>query len=219
MDGETRVIMEDRTRTIQNPSHELFLEMIRTLPLEPEYSSICLYADGIPYPKDNVKDSRKDYLKECRDRKIIPYTHLNFDYDDNRGVFPTQIQDIIQTSDHENIISDIIAGGRYHALEFENGFKKFIKIILPQSLEAGYNLERGEIWLTTMRLTGYNEGTYADTDIIFENKYGNRNYLKLRMGKHISPEDEHTVERWFAQLPSKCPRPFHGLPLFTGLVK
>ena len=64
------------TLRIPNSSHELVLEVVRTLPISPVYSNIVFFAHGVRFPEN--KFDKTTYLAECKERGIIPFSRINY---------------------------------------------------------------------------------------------------------------------------------------------
>lgn len=192
-------------RSIDNPSQELFLEAFKSVPIEPCYSTLVFNADGVKNQDYwNWSTDDKKYLEECDNKGIIPFSFVRFEWDFNEGLFKPRafLSDSILTNSSPEGIKGLIKGGRVHKIMFTNGYREAVNDQLPFLLEQNYKINSGDIALSLYHLTGYNQGYYPDTQIIFDLE-NHRNGLELKMGSNISQEDELKVKSWFNRLYNK----------------
>ena len=84
---------------------------------------------------------------------------------------------------------------------------------LDNLLDEDYKLEEGELTITTYRLTGYNQGDYPDTEVLFGQEPG-RNGLELRVGESdTSAEQALQLREWFSGLELKYNTAQPALPI------
>ncbi len=206
--------MSDQELIISAPSHELYLDMIATFPIEPEYSELRLFAGGVLSPQDDEEQSDQRYRRECNKQGIIPYTSLSYRHSRTKGFVPQEFNDGSQGL--LDRLSHLVQGGKIHSLKFTGGFDDFKQYILPVAINNGYKIEGGNVWFTYSHLSGLNEGDYADAEIVFGTD-SLRNGLELRLGGHdTTPDQKEMLRTWFIELQRRNPRPLEALPLFES---
>lgn len=190
-------------------SPELFLAAVTTVPMPPEFAELCFHAEGLEAPNSTNPEDIEKYRQVCLNRRIVPHSTVKFRYDPGTELFLPDRMDgfIFSTSIPKNLESStasFIQGGRISKLGFEIGhrygkeeFTSFKEKYLNQLLESGYRLTGGFLALTTYRLTGYNEGTYPDTDLAFGNIHDG---MRLKFGSKIDRHDVNKLREWFVKL-------------------
>ena len=216
-------ILENELK-ITSTSQELFIEAIRTLPLELRHFEVFMNANGIQSPTS--KEEKENYLYECSKNNVMPFTNIQLLYDNDSKLFKPlegySICEMYRNLSDENkkaTTQGIIKGGKIHRIKFEawipaqKGFEKFREQVLEEMLQQSYKIDWGDLALTTYHLTGYNQGDYTDTNISFGTGYVHKG-MRLKIGHKISEEDERKVIGWFKDLIHKYDS--KNLDLFTS---
>ena len=155
-------------------------------------------------------------LLECSDKGVMPFSTLTFKYDGQNKLFrpqslfdkfisipedlPINVKKSIASSPlRKGIVNKLVIKTSHH--EFEIFQNDFLDVLLGQ----GYLIDSGELSLTTYRLTGYNEGTYTDNELILGRHGLGKNRLELRIGdsNNIASHSLESIESWFSELKQK----------------
>ncbi len=205
-------------KNIDIPSQELFLEAAHTLPINPIFSDVILSVKGIPSldSYNSIMDGGEEYSKVCQEKGVMPFSILRFEYDLRNSVFHPEstFDSILNCSQIQNLnkgINGLIKGGKFHQIKFKHGFDKFIKGHLSSLLEQGYEFSTADLALTTYSLTGYSQGEYSDTQVMFGSSYPKG--VKVKIGGRISEEAANKVRSWFDELYEKYQLKQEALPL------
>ena len=182
---------------IANTSPELFLEAVRTLPVEPEYSDLDFLAYGISI------SSNEEYFAECRRRNVMP-ARVELEYSSSKKLFlPSWGGKFALTYPHlesgcEQALKGTLHGGKIHQISIKTGpgeFKFFREGFLDNLLQEEYQLAQGDIWITTYRLGEYSGGGYGrDTGLSF----GRRKGMDLDIKEGMDD-----IKAWFKELQRK----------------
>ena len=71
---------------IEQCSQELVTEAVKTIPVSPRYSKVFMNAEGVSHFYGRSEGSH-DYLAECKEKNVIPFSLMKFEYDLNSGLF------------------------------------------------------------------------------------------------------------------------------------
>ncbi|MBT3404913.1 hypothetical protein HN832_01700 [archaeon] len=187
---------------IKNVSNSELVEVVKTLPLTPEYGSVALNLGGLEVP--GVVGNHEEYVEKCLQKGGVPYLTQMFKM--RGGKY--ELEKEISTGDYSKIeqaelMSHIIGGKIPAGQRFEfsksspEGFVDFKDRFLDILSEKGYEFSYMDISLTTYHLTGLNQGDYPDTTLTFNSIHRK---LKLKEGWKITPQNWGTLKDWFEGL-------------------
>ena len=190
---------------IWDVSNEIFKEMIRTMPLTPDYMALKLLANGIPQ-LDDLRRNGKKYYNECMKHNIIPCSFGTLhSYGGEHGFYWNVESTFTETYPKKikeaSIQGLIIRDKKVHELKVEIGknhgpkeFKFFQEKVLDSLLEQEYLLDNGEWWFMRNKGAGH-------CDIVFHRDFLIRGY---EISVNSNPcEKEKTLIKWFASLKDK----------------
>jgi len=131
-------------------TNHLFIEAFSTIPVPPNYFEAVLNYRGV----EITKQQDENYLKECREKGIIPFSKLQL-YFNREGLAVPTLEFVC-----EEPFKDLVAGGRYNVVTItaELGWNNSRKLKaidyalekLPDFLDEGYQIIKGELgnkWL------------------------------------------------------------------------
>lgn len=198
--------------TLQNVPYELFLEVMSSVPIEPKYADVIFLAHGIFPPSDIDNKEKTRYLNECREKGIVPFTTLEFGYNEKKGLFLPELSPTrYYNPSNLDEVNLLFKGGKNYRFEFRtkpHEFEEFKKN-LPSLLQEDYKLMDADLYLTTYRLTGYTQGTYGDARIFLKSFHSletdvEKRKLEVELGRiETSNEDNKKLINWFNILKEK----------------
>lgn len=200
--------MDESSLVIRNASQDLFLEALKTVPLQPQYATLEFVAEGIrePWPSKEDKD-RIGFIESCRAKGVIPFSTILFEPKERVFVPSNSFFEGFRLA--YDSLGDLVKGGKIHTLKFKTNpgyFELFMDKHLGQITGNGYEISKADLALTTYRLTGYNEGTYEDTQLFLEEN----NKIRLSLGGMRNYDEaegqrkRESLEHWFRELSKKA---------------
>lgn len=188
---------ETKKMKITKVSQELFVEAIKTFPVDCSNMEFRMYAKTPDFPiKD---DSEERYVSECLENNIIPFSLVEFRYRQDKGLFVPDDFRIYHDKISESI-QKLLEGGKFNQVEIKNytdscaAFEEFRKEngLLDLMLSKNYKLSSGDI-----------EGNYGNSNLIFFAKYMGRKRLELVLGYKLADEGREKLVGWFKELEDK----------------
>ncbi len=198
--------------SISTSSHDLFLDIVNTIPIEPNHGRIRFFANGIkPLGVEATESEIQSYIEAWDGAGIVPFTRVNFIPNDRarRGFMQYNYggKIIEMNSSNNNLdsvaISRLIKGGKMHTLEFafHLGFKGFKEGDLTRLVEEGYKINNGILMLMTKNRY-HSDISHTETAINLSKKGVNMKYNHFT-GDSINDTDRATLSTWFEQLRAK----------------
>lgn len=209
------------TLNLQNVPYELFLEVMDSVPIEPQYADVSFLAHGILPPRYQNDEDRGRYLDVCKQKGVIPFTNLEFEYDRNSQLFvPSRRPDKgVVTSQYfsgnpikSNEIERFFQGGKIHRIEFKSRPSEFTESMFPEFRrnlanlsQEGYQIGDAELDLTVYHRGGYEEGTYGDTEVYLRTlRHPLEREFSVKFGRRAtSSEKSQDIFEWFNGLKQK----------------
>ena len=191
---------------IENPSQELLLEIVKTMPVDVELAKISMHANGIENTVygENPNDR---YIPECMKGGIMPSSILRLRYGIGGESF-VPMDAVFEQVYSDITLGHVIKGGKFYNISLDSqearGFEEFRKSLLGELLEEGYQFHRGGLVLSTYRLSGYNEGEYDDAAVNFGYGFPREpRKVEFKQGRELPDEDVSKVTDWFKALKKK----------------
>lgn len=172
----------------ENLSPYAFVRIAETVP-HPIYGArISFLADGLEMPFRNEHQRRQEYLDQCAEKKIAPFSFANF-----RRYSSYQVGESVWNSSSLGISPEFVAEGRRFGKVYLDGD---LDIPLVKSfIKSNYQVSDGTLILTVFCGSGYNEGTRDDTFLTFD-----RSRIALNIGWRIEPTKVRELTTWFDAL-------------------
>lgn len=209
---------------INNSSQELFQEAVRTLHLQPEYAEISMVARGVSLPKrgEEAGEAERRYISECVENNIIPFSESKLYYGRREGLFVPRAERGIDIRLYEELsdqgrkeaVDMMLKGGKPSRIKFEmeqdvlihpvqTGFSFFRGEFLDTMVHNGYQLEKGDLWLSQgYSHQHYSEGYRRGGGLSFDVD-GIRKGLELQLPRTMPEEDNKKLVGWFNALKEK----------------
>ena len=180
--------------TISNPSQDKYWEIFRTVPIKPRMADLNFLAEGIPtYSKLEAQ-----IMRWCGEHKVFPLSTAHFRYSEEKKIFVPTVGTELSGVDSKTVMP----GGRFHCLNYETRtplqFERFVQTEVDALKQHGYRPSTSNLAITTYRLTGYNQGTYPDTEIFMTN-----DKIDLRLKSRLTEEQKTRLREWFTNLSSR----------------
>jgi len=187
-------------------SPDIYLEIVRTLPLIPANVELDFYADGIKRSYHDSPIQTEQYVIQCRERGIIPFSELKLKYDCDWGVLLPSfgLYDNILSLDKsrtweqiKEARSSLLSGRKINKVGIvsdrinENDFRE-IKDLAEELVSKGYTLLGGDLGLSVY------EGI-RDAGIRFG--FSGHAGVKMYLTEHV---DTPQLRSWFEQLRQKA---------------
>ncbi len=186
---------ETKEMNITKVSQELFLEAVKTLPIECFRMEFRMFINELVFPKND--DNEKKYISACLKNNTIPYSLMKFRYREDKDFFVPDDFMIYHDKISESI-QKLIEGGKFNELEIKtsagSAFENFRKEngFLDLMLSNGYKLANGCI-----------EGNYGNSDLTFSSGYMGGKRFELTLGHKLADEDREKLVGWFKELEDK----------------
>lgn len=186
---------------INNPSTQLLVEALRTIPVIPRFSLVTFQADGI----QPVQEEGTYYRALCKRNRIIPYSEL--------CLAPSKIipsrnlpqvscwSQYTQTGENPALGEDLIEGGRFQTIQVrtdESQYPAFVWPLMATLEQTGYKIEKGELALFDNNITPVNIVRLGD----FKQPFG-CNGLELIMDSDVHKNPKRNLINWFKALAEK----------------
>lgn len=202
---------KERIYRIKNPSQELLIKTIKTIPKEPVNGYIQFSTDGVNYEDFNNKDT---YLNLCNQKNIIPYSRMVFNSGLSEGnlVFSANQKESLEKyfigSKIESYLFNLNdISGYPEKTDFGSRLNIITKLYLPSLIEKGYEISKLDLWLDSFQ-SNARHGTRSPNIVIKLGK-GDNKLLNLVIGPSYFFNSEKysteipELERWFKTLPER----------------
>jgi len=198
----------DKIYGIPNPSQELLIKTIKTIPKEPINGFVQFSANGIKYESFRNKET---YLRTCERKNIIPYSRMNFRQDLSQG-------DLTFSIDQRENLKKYLSGSKIESYLFHlwnisgypektNAGSRLHKIkdsFLPSLMENNYKISKFHLWFGSY-VSDSRYGTHAPNIVLNLNNNNNGlqlivspDYLFLKDADLFKKIPE--IEKWFNSL-------------------
>ena len=193
---------------IESSSTQLLKRALDTIPVSPECSNLTFLASGV-LPVEHFRmitpeaeAERVRYIDECRSKGIVPFTTLDFEWNDVREMLTPGNMQRDYWRGNSSEVANLFHGGRMHRIRFSSvrgrQFSHLVEAFNILSMED-YQPVDANLALTTHHETGYNQGDYADMQLMFASFRDGTRKLTLR-GNASDKVDDTMFREWFAGL-------------------
>jgi len=205
-------------RNIETKVETFFKHILINPPFSPQYAKFRVVPQGIPDCNMEKKEI-KTYLKQCKDKKIIPFSKTELNYDNNLKIFIPGSIDIenniarLKYDDEksyleiiESTINQQLSRGKPHTLHIEigipagDGFKSFGETLYDKLLNEGYIIEYGDIWLTSKFSNQHYDKGHGPVSTMTLSMKDSKYSLDLHLRKNDTEIYNTDINGWFANL-------------------
>ncbi len=205
-------------RNIETEVENFFKHILISLPFSPQYAKFRAVPQDIP-DCNMEKSTIKKYLKQCREKNIIPFSKTEVEYDNDLKIFIPGSIDIennvsrLKYDDEKsylkiikNILDAQLSKGKPHTVHIEigipaeNGFKSFGEILYDELLNKGYVIEYGDIWLTSKHSNQHYDKGWSGVSTMTLSMEDSKYSLDLYLRKNDIELSDTDINGWFANL-------------------
>ena len=210
---------ETLTEKLYTPyySHEVFEEVLRTIPITPTYGTIHFLAHGIKEPGHfpHGKEGQRildEYVRRCKSMGVMPSTELDFVHEDEDGFVPITSNGLrarFGGNDSREAIRAINSGGKHHHIrvhiESRDDYSLLMKFLFGNLLGNGYKIQKASLPIRYEKSPSDPNATCLE--LVEEDCAPTREsglYLSLgRKGKEVSETEHQGLINWFYRVSAR----------------